>query len=208
MERVLLEENHVQKRQLLEMEGRHQSPKAPEILCVSPPAFLSYFVFIQISRAYKCELIVRSRAVDPRRTERMMEYEKVVQEYLQDLKCSLIRLYPHEWKKKFQFGVDEVIQKYLLDAMHLQKIPCQSEGKKELQRIGLHAIRRLVAGAFQEGELAWQPDCATACAKIDGALIWNGRGYVIKNPLAISSFQPPVQSSSNTFSPTLWLVIR
>ena len=42
----------------------------------------------------------------------------------------------------------------------------------------LHRLRRLVAGAIQEWELAQQPDHAYICAKIDNALVWQGKGYV------------------------------
>ena len=44
----------------------------------------------------------------------------------------------------------------------------------------LHGLRHLVAGAVQEEELVWQPDYAAACVKLDGAIVWDGQGYVLK----------------------------
>jgi hypothetical protein len=38
----------------------------------------------------------------------------------------------------------------------------------------------LIAGAIQEEELVQQPDNAFSYAKLDRAIIWDGRGQVIK----------------------------
>jgi hypothetical protein len=64
----------------------------------------------------------------------------------------------------------------------------KDEEDERHERIRLHAIRRLVAGAFQEWELAQQHECASTCAWIDDALVWQGRGYVIPILLSFSDF--------------------
>ena len=42
-----------------------------------------------------------------------------------------------------------------------------------------------MAGAVQEGELVRQPKYAATCAKLDKAIVWDGRGYVIQTHLSL-----------------------
>jgi hypothetical protein len=129
--------------------------------------------------AYSCELIVRSRAVDPRRTAYMMEDEEGAWSYFLAMKDNLQSLFLHEWKPQFKICVDKFIDTNLEEAKALLSVPCENECQEEEERMCLHSIRRLVAGAVQEWELVQQPEYATRCAEIDGALVWQGRGYVI-----------------------------
>ena len=126
---------------------------------------------------------MRSRAVDPRRNARMKEEEEKVQKYFQELKDDLyfqeleddLPSSPYGWEIRFKMAVDEFIKLRLTEATRI--IGMLLEDKDE-ERIRLHMIRRLVAGADQEWELAQQPEYAAECAKIDGALVWQGRGFV------------------------------
>ena len=72
-------------------------------------------------------------------------------------------------------------------------MPCVSKVDKEEERKSLHGLWRLVAGAIQEWELVQQPNHAALCAKLDGALVWQGRGYVSSIAHAISLLQPSFQ---------------
>src|SRR5258707_12547400 len=83
----------------------------------------------------------------------------------------------------------------------------KNEEEEEPVCMYLHGLRRLVAGAAQEWELVQQPKDATTCAKIDGALVWQGRGYVSPILHAISLLQPSLQSQFEKVLPALWLVM-
>jgi hypothetical protein len=134
-------------------------------------------ILMQISRAYKCELILRSRAIDQLRNERMVAEEEDVQNYFAETKDELMSSFPHSWKDKFKTCVDKYVEQCLEEA----RCPPEMAPKDEEEEcICLHAIRRLVAGAFQEWELVQQHECACTCAWIDDALVWQGRGYVIQ----------------------------
>jgi hypothetical protein len=131
---------------------------------------------MQISRVYECELILRSRAIDHLRNECMAAEEEDVQKYFAETKDELMSSFPRSWKDKFKTCVDKYIKQRLEEA----RCPPELAPKdKEEECIRLHAIRRLVAGAFQEWELVQQHECARTCAWIDDALVWQGRGYVI-----------------------------
>ena len=106
-----------------------------------------------------------------------MKEEKEAQKYFQKMKDDIRLLFPCGWKNQFKICVNNFINEHLKEAKYLLAIPCKDE--KEEERIHLHRIRRLVAGAFQEGELAQQPEYAAECAEIDDALVWQGRGYVV-----------------------------
>ena len=75
---------------------------------------------------------------------------------------------------KFQKCIEKFIQWHLLAAAIITAAPVTLE-----DHVHLHGLHHLVAGAIQEGELAWQSTFAMTCAKLDGALVWDGRGYVI-----------------------------
>jgi hypothetical protein len=127
---------------------------------------------------------VRSRAVDPRRNTCMKEVEEKVQKYFQELKDNLFfqeleddlpSSSSYGWKIRFKKSVDEFIKLRLMEATCTAEMLLEDDDE---ERIRLHAIRRLVAGADQEWELVQQPEYAAECAKIDGALVWQGRGFV------------------------------
>jgi hypothetical protein len=109
----------------------------------------------------------------------MIDEEEKAQEYFQAVKYHFQMFLPHGWKNELKSRVDSFIGRHLRGARRLMELPCVDESEEEERRIFLHQIRRLVAGAVQEWELAQQPEYATECAKIDGALVWSGRGYVI-----------------------------
>ena len=117
----------------------------------------------------------------------MAEEEQRAQQYFEELKDLLQRVTPHLWRKEFKFYVDRFINEKLREGKMVSREP-------EIDYIYLYGLWRLVAGAFQELELAQQPEHAAMCAKIDGAFVWQGRGYVGQILCAISSFQPYFQS--------------
>jgi hypothetical protein len=102
----------------------------------------------------------------------MIEREEEVWQEFEELKRTLPTVSPRSWKKSFKRYVDEFIEDRLDEKEY---VPCEDE---EETCTRLHELRRLVAGAVQEWELAQQPKQAAACAKLDGALVWQGRGYV------------------------------
>ena len=119
-----------------------------------------------------CTLIVRSQEMDPRRTPYMIQEEERAQEYFEETRDTLQLFCLSGWIEQFQQHVGNFIQARLAEAA---KIIAISE-KQEEDIVHLHQLRRLVAGAFQEEELVQQPDQAFTYAKLDGAIIWNGRG--------------------------------
>ena len=133
-------------------------------------------VLTQLSRDYACTLIVRSRAVDPRRTASMIEKEEQARQHFEELKDTLPILSPRWWKKDFKAHVDKFIGECLQEKEFITGIPCESKEEEEHDSIYLHGIRHLLAGAVQEWELVQQPKHAVACAMLDGALVWQGRG--------------------------------
>ena len=105
--------------------------------------------------------------MDPRHTESIIKEEQTAQE----LKDLLQSVSPRLWREEFEFYVDRFINKRLREEEMAAKAP-------EIDYNYLYGLWRLVAGAFQELELVQQHEQAVTCAKIDGALIWQGRGYV------------------------------
>jgi hypothetical protein len=85
---------------------------------------------------------------------------------------------PRLWKKEFKKYVDKFIKEHLYEEELATTMAWLDEAEpgKELTRV--HELRRLVAGAVQEWELVQQSEHATTCAKLDRALVWQGRGYV------------------------------
>jgi hypothetical protein len=136
-----------------------------------------HLVFTQTSRVYTFALTVRSRVVDPRRTASMIKKEEEAREHFEELKDT-ISMFLRSWKKDFKYHVDKFIGERLVEKEFVTAVPCEDEDEEEQNRIYLHGLRRLVAGAAQEWELVQQPKHAAICAKLDGALVWQGRGYV------------------------------
>jgi hypothetical protein len=187
-ERTLLEEQHVQKHRLIEMEGLPAFLKATFGQCACSPSYL--FVLTQTSRAYMCALIVRSQAVDPLCTPDMKQEEERAQEYFEETKDILQLFCLCGWKDQFQKHTEDFIQERLAEAANIMAVP----GKEEEDSVRIHGLRHLVAGAVQEEELVQQPDYAANCAKLDRAIVWDGRGYVIKNLFDIFSPHASAQS--------------
>jgi hypothetical protein len=122
----------------------------------------------------------------------MVEEEESVRSSFLVIKNDLQSLFPHEWKNRFKIRVDKFIDENLKEAKTLMSVPCENERQEEEERMCLHSIRRLVAGAVQEWELVQQPEYATKCAEVDGAIVWDGRGCVILTCLLflISTIRP------------------
>ena len=175
--------------------GNGGSIARPESCPFPVHSFLSnHSVSTLISRAYSCAFILRSRAVDPRRTASMVEKEEHAQQQFQEMKDSLPELSPRWWKKDFKHYIDKFIEECLDMKGFVAAIPCEDEEEEEQDRIYFHGLQCLVAGAVQEWELVQQPKHAAMCAKLDSALVWQGRGYVSQILHAISLFQPSLQS--------------
>jgi hypothetical protein len=104
----------------------------------------------------------------------MAEEEAKVQADFEEMK-DIRQMFDPNWKESFKICVDDYIKQHLKRAESVSNMTYKND-----------SIRRLVAGADQEWELAQQPEHATRCAKIDGALIWQGRGYII-----LTRFQSP-----------------
>ena len=159
--------------------GDREPTKASENLTFPVRSFFSGdLVLTQTSRGYACALIVRSRAVDPRRTASMVEREEKARQHFEELKGILLELCLRCWKQEFKSYVDQFIAERLDEKDIVTVIPCEDEEEEELDRMYLHGLRRLVAGAVQEWELVQQPKHAAMCAELDSALVWQGRGYV------------------------------
>ena len=138
-------------------------------VCLLPSC---HFLLTQISRAYVCALILRLQEVDPRRTPEMIQEEEWAWEYFEETRETLQFFCMSGWIKQFQQHVEIFIQARLAEAT---KIIAAPEKQKE-DIVHLHWLRHLIAGAFQEEELVQQPDQAFTYAKLDGAIIWDGRG--------------------------------
>jgi hypothetical protein len=151
-------------------------------------------------------LIVRSRVLDPQRSAGAIKREEEAWKHFKELKDLLPKTSSH-WEKDFKSHVDKFIAQCLKEKEDITSIPCNNEEEEEWDRIDLHRLRRLVAGAFQEWELVQQPMPAAACAKLDGALVWQGRGYVTPVLNSISSFQPFLQCQFEKVSKNVWLVM-
>jgi hypothetical protein len=116
----------------------------------------------------------------------MTEREDMFWQYFKELKYTLQKISPRWWKRDFKSHVDNFISERLLEKDTNTAIPCENKEEEEMDLIFLHGVRRLVAGAVQEWELAQQPMYAAACAELDSALVWQGRGQVSPIPHAIS----------------------
>jgi len=171
------------------------------------PFLSGHLVLTQISRDYTCALIVCSQAVDPQRTASMIGKEEQAWKHFEELKDTLPVLSPQWWKKDFKAYVDKFIEEHLQEKEFITAIPCEGKEEEELDAIYLHGIQHLVARAVQEWELVQQPKHTVTCAKLDGALVWQGRGYVSPTLHAISLLQQSLQSEFESVLPTLWLVM-
>jgi hypothetical protein len=108
----------------------------------------------------------------------MIKREEKARQHFEELKYFLPKQSPLSWKRDFKQYIDKFIEEHLDEKLFITAIPCEDEEEEEQDRIYLHGIRRLVAGAVQEWELVQQPKHAAICAELDGALVWQGRGYV------------------------------
>jgi uncharacterized protein YdeI (YjbR/CyaY-like superfamily) len=138
-------------------------------VCLFPSC---HFLLTQKSRAYVCALILRSQEVDPQRTSDMIQEEEQAREYFEETRETLQLFCLSGWIEQFQQHVEGFIEGRLAEAAKIMALP----EKEEEDIVHLHGLRRLVAGAFQEEELVQQPDHAFAYAKLDRAVIWDGRG--------------------------------
>ena len=114
--------------------------------------------------------------MDPWHTLAMIQEEEQAQEYFEKTKDILQLLCLCGWIDHFQKCVQDFIQERLAKAANVMA----ALGNEKEDCVCLHGLRCLVASAVQEEELVRQPDYATACAKLDRAIVWDGRGYVIK----------------------------
>jgi hypothetical protein len=137
----------------------------------------------------------------------MIKKEEKAQQDFEELKDILRKLSPRWWRNDFKSCIDRFIKEQLDEKESIIAMSCEDDEDEELVDIYIHGIRRLMAGAIQEWELVQQPKHATTCAKIDGALVWQGRGYVSPILHAISLLQPSLQSQFEKVSPALWLVM-
>ena len=110
----------------------------------------------------------------------MMEKEESARQHFEELKGSLPKtaLYPRWWKQEFKYYVDKFTGECLNEKQIVDATPAKDEEEEEEDRIYLHGLQHLVAGAVQEWELVQQPKHAAMCARLDGALIWQGKGYM------------------------------
>jgi hypothetical protein len=113
--------------------------------------------------------------MDPRRTADMMQEEEKAREDFEDTKEVLKLFCLSGWVEQFKKHIQDFIQEQVDAAANIIAAPVEEE--EDVVR--LHGLRRLVAGAVQEEELVQQSDYANAQAKLDGAIVWDGRGYVI-----------------------------
>ena len=127
----------------------------------------------------------------------MAEREEDARQHFEELKDILSRLSPHSWKKDFKLHIDKFIADRLNERDVVIAIPGVNE-EEELDRIVLYGLRHLVAGAIQEWELAQQPKHVASCAKLEGTLVWHGRGYV-DSILLFSRFNHPCRVNLRTF---------
>ena len=126
-----------------------------------------------------------------------MEEEEKARQYFEELKRILQIASPHSWRTDFESYINRFINEKLREEEMVANDP-------EMDYTRLHGLWRLVAGAFQELELAQQPEHAATCAKIDGALVWQGRGYVNQILHAFSSLQPTLQNKIEKVQQIFW----
>jgi len=117
------------------------------------PFFSGHSVLTQKFRDYSCMLIVCSQAVDPWRTVGMTEKEEWARQHFEELKGTLPELSPCWWKRDFKSYVNKFIAEHLYERDIITAIPGEDEEEEENDRIHLHGIQCLVAGAVQEWEL-------------------------------------------------------
>ena len=122
----------------------------------------------------------------------MIKKEEKAQQHFKELKHIFSNVSSGWWKKNFKHHIDKFIEELLSEKKFISGIPCEDEKDEEVDCVYLHGVRCLVAGAIQEWELVQQPNHAAVCVDLDGALVWQGRGYVSPMMHAISSLQPPV----------------
>ena len=113
----------------------------------------------------------------------MAKEEGNAQAYFEERKV-ILQMFDPNWKEAFKMCVEKYIEMCVEEAEIVLEMRYKDKKRKHKH---LHIFWRLIAGADQEPELVQQPEYATACAKIDSVLIWQGRGYVIPTCFIISS---------------------
>ena len=89
--------------------------------------------------------------MDPQRTASMADKEEKAQQSFKEMKSIFQEASPCWWKKDFKSYVDKFIAEQIEWKEVLTVIPCRDEEEgEECERICLHGLRRLVAGAIQE----------------------------------------------------------
>src|SRR5260370_8246934 len=137
----------------------------------------------------------------------MIKKEEKAQQDFKKLKDILQKLSPHWWRNDFKSCIERIIEEKREEKESANAMLCEDNGGEELVHIYIHGVQHLVAGAIQEWELVQQLKHATTCVKIDGALVWQGRGYVSPILHAISLLQLSLQSQFEKVLPALWLVM-
>src|SRR5258708_12888871 len=137
----------------------------------------------------------------------MIKKEEKAQQDFKELKDILQKLSPCWWRNDFKSCVDRFIEEQLEEKESAIAILCEDNEGEELVHIYIYGVQCLVAGAIQEWELVQQPKHATTCVKIDSALVWQGRGYLIPILYAISLLYPSFQSQFEKFFPALCLLM-
>ncbi|KAI9456957.1 hypothetical protein BJY52DRAFT_1223997 [Lactarius psammicola] len=130
----------------------------------------------------------------------MIEEEEKARDYFEELKDTLQLFCLCGWIDQFQKHVKDFIEEQLAKAASITAVP----GTDDEDSTRLHGLRRLVAGAIQEGELIRQPAYAATCAKLDGAIVWHGRGLPVQATFAslshviykMPNFEAPLQISN------------
>ena len=112
----------------------------------------------------------------------MIQEEERAREYFEETKDILRLFCLVGWMDQFRKHIQDFIQEQLDEAANIMAAP----GKEEEDISRLHGLQRLIAGTIQEEELMRQPDYASTYAKLDRAIIWDGRGLVIKTYMPLS----------------------
>ena len=108
----------------------------------------------------------------------MVQKEENAQQHFEELKDIVQMFSLGWWEKNFKDHINKFIRDHLIEKELITAVPCKSIEEEENDHIHLHGLRCLVAGAVQEWELVQQPKHAAMCAKLDHALVWQGRGYM------------------------------
>jgi hypothetical protein len=78
----------------------------------------------------------------------MTEREEKARQHFEKLKRILPEISPRWWEKDFKLHVNRFIEEHLYSKELITELPGEDEEDKDLDRIYIHGLRRLVAGAF------------------------------------------------------------